>query len=248
MDKETIETAKALGITDLVPQVYQDLLQPSVKEIGQSLVHIARAVTIATAPFEATVWGYDKMRELVNDTLTKKLAKVPPENIVSPALNIAGPILSNYAFVSEVKELREMYENLLAASMNTSKINLAHPAYCQVIQQLSSEEAILIKHLPEIESEYAWICHEMSSLDGRMLSDSISQSFDKICSSIGLKSSEMYEAYLENLLRLGILSKQTFSSYEDFQADEREQTNDVGIIISAFGWSFIKTCVEDPTQ
>ncbi len=247
MDKVTIDTARALGITDLVPQLYQDLLQPSIQEVGKGLVHVAKAVTIATAPFEATVWGYDKMRELVKATMTKKLAKVPPENIVTPALNIAGPVLTNYAFVSGIEELREMYENLLATSMSREKCALAHPAYCQVIQQLSSDEAILIKHLPAIEAKGAWVCHEMSNLDGVMLTKPVNHTFSKICHDVGLQSPEMYDSYLDNLLRLRILSKQVFSSYDDLQAPakDRVQTNDVGIVISDFGWSFINACVED---
>jgi len=44
------QAAKALGITQLVPAIYDDLLQPAAREVGQKFVAVAKAVGIALAP------------------------------------------------------------------------------------------------------------------------------------------------------------------------------------------------------
>ena len=59
-DKIISETAKQLGLKYLAPEIYKDLLQPAVREVGNELVKVAKAVCIATAPLELTVWGYNK--------------------------------------------------------------------------------------------------------------------------------------------------------------------------------------------
>ena len=51
--------AKELGITQLVPAIYQDLLQPAAREVGQQFVVVAKAVGVALAPLHVTVWGFD---------------------------------------------------------------------------------------------------------------------------------------------------------------------------------------------
>jgi hypothetical protein len=78
------QAAKALGIKDLVPSIYQDLLQPAAREMGQRLVVIARAVSIALAPLEVTVWGYDRIRDYLSAAVAVKLSRKPPEETGLP--------------------------------------------------------------------------------------------------------------------------------------------------------------------
>ena len=43
-EKQIIEAAKALGLGELVPEIYHDMLQPAVRHIGESLATVAKAV------------------------------------------------------------------------------------------------------------------------------------------------------------------------------------------------------------
>lgn len=80
MEEENIaiKAAKELGVEKLLPEVYKDLLQPAAKEVGEGLLKVAKAVRIATAPFELTVWGYEQIREYLTSELTCRLSNVPP--------------------------------------------------------------------------------------------------------------------------------------------------------------------------
>jgi hypothetical protein len=57
------QAAKELGITNLLPEIYKDLLHPAVKESGEKLVIVAKAVGIALAPLEGAVWGYEQIKQ-----------------------------------------------------------------------------------------------------------------------------------------------------------------------------------------
>jgi hypothetical protein len=253
-DSVIVETAKELGLKELAPEIYKDLLQPSVKEVGNGLVHVAKAVCLATAPLELTVWGYDKMKELLTTTLTKKLSKVPPEKIVAPALNVAGPILNNYPFVSEEKELRELYENLLASAMNEETKSKIHPSFSFLIQQITPEEALLIRYLPKAED--GWLLQEFSDAKhGNLQSELLNTQFEKICLEAGLVQKERFDSYLENLIRLRILFKDIYSNSEFVPAGERDarepaqvdQQTETTVAISSYGWDFIEACSEIDT-
>lgn len=78
------------GIIEAVP-IYQDALQPAAKEIGKALQTVTKTIHIALAPVSALVWGYDKIKDYVSDSLTQKLQNVPEDQIISPNLLIAGP-------------------------------------------------------------------------------------------------------------------------------------------------------------
>jgi hypothetical protein len=41
------------------------------------------------------IWGYDKIRDFISTTVAERLKNVPPENIVTPKPNVAGPPCAN---------------------------------------------------------------------------------------------------------------------------------------------------------
>lgn len=123
------------GIVEAVP-VYQDVVQPAAKEIGTALQTVAKTVHVALAPVSGLVWGFEQIRDWLQKTLTEKLKDVPPEEIVSPRVAIAGPTIEALRFVADEPILRELYANLLAASMSSQRRDKVHPAFVDIIKQL----------------------------------------------------------------------------------------------------------------
>lgn len=252
MDEDSIiaKAARELGVEKLVPTVYQDLLQPSVKQVGDGLVKVAKAVCIATAPFELATWGYERIKENLAVSLTGKLAKVSPENIVTPKLNIAGPVLNNFPLVSDEKQLRDFYANLLASAMNKETLNTVHPSFAFIIQELSSEEALLLKWLSDQEDK-GRLCDCISNAEtGDMEDPLISEQFSDLCIKAGLSNREMFGSYLENLTRLRILYQELRSDAEyipEGAGDWKEPASVATyyrdtVSLTEFGLSFIKAC------
>lgn len=50
------------GLIKAIP-VYDDLLQPSMREAGKSLKIIVKSINVALAPIKGLVWGYEQLEE-----------------------------------------------------------------------------------------------------------------------------------------------------------------------------------------
>ena len=140
--KATIDAVT--GLVTAIP-VYQDTLQPAAKQIGHSLETVTKTVNIALAPIKALVWGYEKIEDYITTRVSEKLKNIPEENITTPPTEIAGPAVEALRFSGNDKNLRELYANLLASSMDINTQYLIHPGYVEIIKNLSSDEAILLQ-------------------------------------------------------------------------------------------------------
>ena len=248
------EVAKELGLKGVLPEAYRDLLSPAAKELGQSLVTVAKTVSIAISPLAATVWGFEKIKDWLNATLTAKLSKKDTAQIQSPPLNIAGPVLMNLLFADEEPDLKEMYANLLATSMDKKHCSMAHPSYVFVLQQITSDEAKLIKHIDKNSKEMVYISQQISNArSGDLLSKSAHEQHIELCRAACVIHTDLAASYIENLLRLRILTHELRSEvhqdeyYIDYSPSLPEVEHkyiDV-IFVSEYGWNFIKACIEE---
>ena len=85
-----------------------------------------------------------KLEHFEND-LKEKIKHIPPENLQEPPLMIAGPTLEALRYAYDEKELREMYENLLASAMDNRIAAQAHPSFVDAIKQMTPMEAKIIE-------------------------------------------------------------------------------------------------------
>lgn len=126
---------------------------PNVKEaannLGQTAVTLTKTINNALLPLAAINFAFDKARAYFagqfQQDLAEKASAIPQKQIVEPKASIAGPALQGLAFTHEETNLKEMYLSLLATSMDGRVAAEAHPAFVEIIRQLSSEEAGLIR-------------------------------------------------------------------------------------------------------
>lgn len=85
-----------------------------------------------------------KLEDFERD-LQQKISQIPEENLQEPPVMIAGPTLEALRYTYDEYELREMYENLLVAAMDSRNVQKAHPSYVDIIKQLSPFDAIVLK-------------------------------------------------------------------------------------------------------
>lgn len=197
-------TANAVkGILEAVP-VYQDLAQPATKELGAALQTVAKTVHILLAPVSALVWGYDQMKEFVSTRVAEKLKDVPEERLRSPAPNIAGPALDSLRYTGHLEELRELYAALLATSMDANHMEQAHPAFVEIIRQLSADEAKIIRTLAPLGAQPVIDvrnCQVTPTPGGRWAL----KNFSIIPYVAGCTSPDLAPAYMDNIQRLGLI-------------------------------------------
>lgn len=251
IDEELGGTIRALGAGPAAHDLYKDLLQPAAKETGQNLLVVAKAVTLAFSPIKATVFGLENIKDWIQDKLIERLANTKPNDISAPRLSVAGPTLLGLNFTRDEEELREMYVNLLASSMDKTSEEDAHPAFAEIIRQMTSREAKILRLIYETFPT-ARTGFEESSDGSTRKGESSWKTMQRIGSKAGINDREKSFVCFENLERLRILETYRASSSKLVRAgyDERQEWDDhiinidtYEMFVSGFGKRFINTCV-----
>lgn len=193
------------AVTTLVQTVpiYQDIAQPAAKEIGKALGTVAKTVNVALAPVAALVWGYDQFAAFISGKVTERLSTIPPEDIVTPKPNVAGPAMEALRYTGHEESLSDMYANLLASAMDRSTAEEAHPAFVEIIKQLTPTEA---KILNLFISQRA---HPIINLRAEIIETNDGNdrviNYSHLWKKCGLPSPKSTPAYLDNFCRLGLM-------------------------------------------
>jgi len=126
---------------------YQSGLKGAVDEAGKALTTVGQAVNAVLLPVQGLIWGAEKIAGWMNHRVAEKLKDVPPDNIIQPNPHIAGPAIEALKFTAQESELREMFAELLANSINSEKSNDVHPSFVDLIKSMNGLDALLLKEL-----------------------------------------------------------------------------------------------------
>lgn len=200
--KDIIDSVK--GVVEAVP-IYPDMIQPAAKELSKGLVTIAKAVNLALAPLEGIVWGYEKIKSIFIPKVEERLKNVPPENIVTPKINVAGPIVEALRYTGSEEVLSDMYANLLAASMDKATATTAHPAFTEIIKQLTPDEAKLIALFPSDPFMPLIDIRQQSKLQPEEGHVTLIANYSTLGDMAGCEHLDLVPAYIDNLIRLGLM-------------------------------------------
>lgn len=199
--KSTIEAVK--GLAEAVP-VYNDVVQPAAKEIGKSLATVAKTVNIALAPVSALVWGYEKIKDFVLARVSEKLKDVPEEKIITPDPAIVGPSLEALRYTGNDLNLRELYASLIATAMNAYNTEMAHPGFIEIIKNLSSDEAILLKYFHTKRAVHP-LADILALLPNSSRFSVLKRNVSILGKEVGLVKPHLTPNYITNICRLGLM-------------------------------------------
>ena len=138
--KEIVETPA------LLKEIYQDLAKPGVKQAGKAL---SAVIGLGNTVLWPVVLLNEKARISLEKNLDKfreKMEKVPNEDVCEVSPEIGVPIAEKLAYVTN-KELSDMYTELLAKASQKSKANVAHPGFVNAINNMSPDEAVLLRSI-----------------------------------------------------------------------------------------------------
>ncbi len=196
------DTADAItGVAKAIP-VYQDMVQPAAKEIGRNLETAAKSVRLVLAPVSALVWGYDKIKDFVQTSLADKLKDVPKERLVTPNPTVAGPALEALKYAGHNPNLRELYANLLATSIDAKTAHEAHPAFVDIIRQLTPDEAKILKYI--FERMYLPIITVRAEVPKKQGGFDYFSDFSNVADITKCQFPSLTPQYLGNICRLGL--------------------------------------------
>jgi hypothetical protein len=247
-------TAEAL---ELLPRAYDDLLRPAAQEMGKGLETIAKSLSIVLSPLAGMVWGFDRLKAFLAEDIAKRLEQRRTKKIITPAPSIAVPTLVALTYLGSEAELCDLFANLLVSAVDAESAAAVHPAFVEIIKQLSADEARILRELKK-EKYFPLIC-EGSYRDGEyhdahsMLSE-IYADFGRVCAAADLAEGIETGHYMDNLLRLRLLEVKEVSDVELEERPRRpwsEESAQFGIsrsryealYVTKFGMRFLDICV-----
>ena len=149
LDKITPTPKTFENISELCNKAYDDGLKEPIKETSSLVAIIPRSVRAALAPVEQWILYKDYSVEVTKKLLDEKLSETEPDKIVPPDPYVAVPALNAIAYCYNSDELRNLYANLRARSMVSTEKENVHPAFVEIIKQMSPLDAKIIKTIYE---------------------------------------------------------------------------------------------------
>lgn len=126
-----------------IAEIYRDLAQPAVREVGDALGNAAKVARFFAAPIDYIAAYQNRWQSYL-----KRIAeRVPEERRCVAIPQVVGPAIESLRFLEEDGLLAEMFVNLLSRAIDKDRVGEAHPAFSTIIGQLSPDEAVMIWHL-----------------------------------------------------------------------------------------------------
>ncbi len=134
-------------ISESSPNIYHDLLQPSVQNIGNALGTVTGLLNTLLTPIEKCneKTRIDKQRFL--DEYQSNLKTIPEEKICPPNPALAGPIIEHLKWKISEEELRKKYAKLLSEVSNCDSLVKPLLSFDNVLNQLTPYEVELLSRL-----------------------------------------------------------------------------------------------------
>lgn len=134
-------------------EIYNDGFKGATQEGGQALETIVGLFNnVILYPLKKANITFKYKLEQFEDDLKENMRKIPEGNVIEPALNVVGPTIEALKYTIDTEDLREMYMNLLTSSMDIDKIQYTHPSYVDIIRQLTSLDALILKKAKEYDN------------------------------------------------------------------------------------------------
>ena len=186
---------------DVILTIYDDM------EIAKGVQMLAEKGKAALVSVKGVVMLLPrKVMDFVNKRLAKKAESIPPENRQPPDPMILGDALPALNARFEQLLLREMFLNLLAASMDKTRASDALPAFVEVIKQITPDEAKIIRLLGENPERLFPLIDIYAITGDTYIWSPAAINYALVAGEAGCEHPDNVGAYMDNLRRLGLIS------------------------------------------
>ncbi|NQU21410.1 MAG: DUF4393 domain-containing protein [Candidatus Nealsonbacteria bacterium] len=147
------EVADVLN-TEIAKRLYDDLVSDAAKEGGGLITDAVKTLRLLTYyPFRFCAITFDKIQSGIEEAKSR----VPEDRQIGAHPAIVMPVLERIGYEDDDSILREMYINLLARAIDRERVSEAHPAFAKIIEQLSPDEAWILCHLVDYNTEGTYL-------------------------------------------------------------------------------------------
>lgn len=189
----------------VLTEAYKDLGRPVLKPIGEILGFLPRTLKLTLSGWEKWLINGEESLKLTAEAIQAKIKNVPEDKLVEPEPYVAIPAIQQISYCQNSDELRDLYSNLLVASMNAETKWEVHPAFVDIIKQLTPDEAKYLKSLPDMIFDIHPIIDVAVSIGDEMrgtnpvISNFTNYNIDQ------LEHPEQICSYIDNLERLKLI-------------------------------------------
>lgn len=202
-------------VVETIPDLYDDALKPATQESGKTLALIPRAINAALVPLRQWIAEREYKLTETEKLLAKKLEHVAEDKIVTPEAYVAVPAIQAISYSMDSEELRNLYANLLAKSMNSDTKDLVHPSFVEIIKQMSPIDSLVFKTIMERNAN-PLIDLVYEKIEGENFSIPIaSQTISTNISDIDVSSIEIICVSLDNLIKQNLIAIPEDRAYTD---------------------------------
>ena len=156
-----------------------------------------------------------KVVDFVSERLAQKEESIPPENRQPPDPITTAKIVPALNSVFGEENLREIFLNLLAATMDKTRAGNVMPAFIEVAKQLSPDEALILRWIAEknlFTFPLVDICavgfdyHGTGDMGLRGGYEIISRNHANLTYAVKCSQLENESMYIDNMSRLGLFN------------------------------------------
>ncbi|WP_151805199.1 DUF4393 domain-containing protein [Acinetobacter bereziniae] len=194
-----IDTSGLEPFSDLIKEIYGDLAKPGVQNVG---IALGAVLGLGVTLLWPIMWANERAKIALEnnlETYRERLKDIPSEKITIAPPEVAMPILEKLTYVTN-EELRNLYIELLTKASIKDLNNQAHPSFVNIINNLSPDEVKFIEYLIPKET-IPFIKTELKSKKGTL----VIENPVIIIPDLGLSYKENLDAYISNLVGVGLL-------------------------------------------
>lgn len=143
-----VEKKVTEAIIDVGKNVAEDIVRPTSKSIGENLGLLVDGVMGWLG-----YWG--QKQKIKRETyladykkkIVEKVSGIPEDKLTEPKIRIVGPAIESSKFYIEEAEFRELFAELIASACDADCVNKVHPAFPEIIKQMSYLDIQLLEVL-----------------------------------------------------------------------------------------------------
>ncbi|MGE7922362.1 DUF4393 domain-containing protein [Viridibacillus arvi] len=137
---------------NILPKFIDEAATPIAQSVGNSISGIWDLVFgnhVSLWIKKQEVRHQRNYEDFVNRT-NAKIERISEDNLREPEMYILGPAIEASKYYIASEELREMFANLIASSVDSRADGIVHPSFVEIIKQLSSLDASILKNFTAI--------------------------------------------------------------------------------------------------
>lgn len=197
------------AVTTIAPEVYKDLLQPAAKQIGTTLG--SGGVFLNAVLGEGFLVAAEQAKEFwknISIKIKEKSKNIPPENRIEPELGFLYRAHQGLLTTIGSEALQNLFVNLISGSMDSRTAPNILPVYSEIIQQLTSDEAKILRFLYTVsKGSYPVIDLKKEYKDPSKGGIIVVSNFSDIAKRANCLYIGNTSLYIDNLARLRIIDK-----------------------------------------